>query len=81
MLLAVTALFLHQIPVCSVVCAPLFHSPKETTNGEVGFEGFRTAICTGEAFHIKCDLSACAGIPLADFRRLGEHSDCFENTV
>ena len=22
---------------------------------------FRTAICTGEAFHIKCDLSACAG--------------------
>ena len=61
MLLAVTALFLHQIPVCSVVCAPLFHSPKETTNGEVGFEGFRTAICTGEAFHIKCDLSACAG--------------------
>ena len=27
------------------------------------------------------DLSACAGIPLADFRRLGEHRDCFENTV
>ena len=27
------------------------------------------------------DLSACAGRPLADFRRLGEHSDCFENTV
>ena len=27
------------------------------------------------------DLSACAGIPLADFRRFGEHSDCFENTV
>ena len=27
------------------------------------------------------DLSACAGRPLADFRRLGEHSDFFENTV
>ena len=27
------------------------------------------------------DLSACAGRPLADFRRLGEQSDCFENTV
>ena len=23
--------------------------------------GFRTAICTGKAFHVKCDLSACAG--------------------
>ena len=30
-------------------------------NGKVGFEGFRTAICTGEVFQIKCDLSACAG--------------------
>ena len=27
------------------------------------------------------DLFACEGRPLADFRRLGEHSDCFENTV
>ena len=30
-------------------------------NGKVGFEGFRTAICTEKAFHIKCELSACAG--------------------
>ncbi|MDD6617475.1 MAG: hypothetical protein PUF14_02630, partial [Clostridiales bacterium] len=49
---------LTQIPVCRVVCAPLFPSPEQTTNGKVGLEGFRTAICTGEAFHIKCDLSA-----------------------
>ena len=48
---------------------------------KVGLEGFRIAICTWESFHIKCDLSACAGRPLADFRRLGEQSDCFENTV
>ena len=30
-------------------------------NGKVGFKNFRTAICTGKTFHIKCDLSACAG--------------------
>ena len=26
-------------------------------------------------------LSACSVRPLADFHRIGEHSDCFENTV
>ena len=50
-----------SIPVCRVVCAPLFPSPEQTTNGKVGLECFRTAICTGKAFHIKCDFSACAG--------------------
>ena len=30
-------------------------------NGKVGFKNFRTAICTGKTFHIKCDLSACSG--------------------
>ena len=54
-------LFLSQFSVCRVVCAPLFPSPEQTTNGKVGLEGFRTAICTGKTFHIKCDLSACAG--------------------
>ena len=53
--------FVFKIPVCRVVCAPLFPSPEQTTNGKVGLEGFRTAICTGKAFHIKCDFSACAG--------------------
>ena len=43
------------------VCAPLSWSTGQNPNGKVGLEGFRTAICTGEAFHIKCDLSACAG--------------------
>ena len=52
---------ISTIPICRVVCAPLFPSPEQTTNGKVGLEGFRTAICTGKAFHIKCDLSACAG--------------------
>ena len=27
------------------------------------------------------DISASEGRPLADFRRIGEHSDCFTNTV
>ena len=27
------------------------------------------------------DISASEGRPLADFRRIGEHSDCFANTV
>ena len=31
------------------------------SNDKVGVRGFRTAICTGKAFHIKCNLSACAG--------------------
>ena len=53
--------FVFKIPVCRVVCAPLFPSPEQTTNGKVGLAGFRTAICTGKAFHIKCDFSACAG--------------------
>ena len=44
-----------------VVCAPLFPSPEQTTNGKVGLEGFRTAICTEKVFHIKCDISASAG--------------------
>ena len=44
-----------------VVCAPLSWSTKQTPNGKVGFEGFRTAICTGKDFYIKCDLSASAG--------------------
>ena len=54
-------LFKNKIPVCRVVCAPLFPSPEQTTNGKVGLEGFRTAICTGKVFHIKCDISASAG--------------------
>ena len=47
-------LFKNKIPVCRVVCAPLFPSPEQTTNGKAGFGGFRTAICTGEVFRIKC---------------------------
>ena len=43
------------------VCAPLSWSTKQSLNGKVGLEGFRTAICTGQVFYIKCDISASAG--------------------
>ena len=43
------------------VCAPLSWSTGQNPNGKVGLEGFRTAICTGKGFHIKCDISASAG--------------------
>ena len=45
----------------SVVCEPLSWSTKQSPNGKVGLEGFRTVICTGKVFHIKCDISASAG--------------------
>ena len=44
-----------------VVCAPLSRSTEPNPNGKVWLEGFRTAICTGKVFHIKCDVSASAG--------------------
>ena len=43
------------------VCAPLSWSTGQNPNGKVGLEGFRTAICTGQVFYIKCDISASAG--------------------
>ena len=52
---------IHSIPVCRVVCAPLFWSTKQSLNVKVGVEGFRTAIRTGQVFYIKCDISASAG--------------------
>ena len=54
-------MLLLKIPVFRVVCAPLSWSTGQNPNGKVGLEGFRTAICTGKVFHIKCDSSAYAG--------------------
>ena len=54
-------MLLLKIPVFRVVCAPLSWSTGQNPNGKVGLEGFRTAICTGKGFHIKCDISASAG--------------------
>ena len=35
-----------------------FPFAETLSNGKAGFEGFRTAICTGEIFYIKCDFSS-----------------------
>ena len=52
---------MYRFSICRVVCALLFQSTGQNPNGKVGLEGFRTAICTGQVFYIKCDISASAG--------------------
>ena len=52
---------MYRFSICRVVCAPLSWSTGQNPNGKVGLEGFRTVICTGKVFHIKCDISASAG--------------------
>ena len=74
-------LFLSQFPVCRVVCAPLFHSPKHFQTARLGLRVSEQPFAQGKFSISSAGLSACSGRPLADFRRLGEQSDCFENTV
>ena len=73
-------MLLLKIPVFRVVCAPLSWSTGQNPNGKVGLEGFRTAICTGKGFHIKCDISASAG-NLLIFLSGCAPIDCFTNKL
>ena len=54
-------LFLLQFPVCRVVCAPLFHSPKHFQTARLGLRVSEQPFAQGKFSISSAGLSACSG--------------------